>query len=90
MITKKNVFSGAGFDYANQAGTCTASGEYRKENGQFVAISINGTYDNHGFYASRDKDGNINISGVASEVLASVAAEVVNIVTEVIAAEENE
>lgn len=86
MITTKNNFSGANFDYASQ-NPCTATGEYRCEEGAIVNININGqlTKDEktYNFYANRDASGNVNISGVPASVIADVAAEVATIVAEV-------
>lgn len=87
MITKKNVFSGASFDYENAKKTCTASGEYRHENGKLSRVDINGqlTQDktSYGFWANCDAAGNVNISGVPANVIAEVAAEVATIISEI-------
>ena len=86
MITTKNSFSGAGFDYASE-NNCTANGEYRVENGVLVNININGQITKNGnaynFWASRDAQGNVNISGVPAELISDVATEVVEIISEV-------
>ena len=87
MITTKNNFSGANFDYTNEAGNCTASGEYRKENDVIVNININGQFvkdeNTYNFWANRDAAGNVNISGVPASVIADVAAEVAEIISEI-------
>lgn len=87
MITKKNVFSGASFDYENAKKTCTASGEYRHEDGKLSSVNINGqlTQDktSYGFWASCDAAGNVNISGVPAVAIAAVAAEVATIISEI-------
>ena len=87
MITKKNQFSGASFDYANDKKTCIASGEYRHENGKLVKVDVNGrlTKDKveYPFYANVAADGHVNISGVAVEAIADVAAQVSAIVSEI-------
>ncbi len=86
MITVKNSFSGANFDYSSQSG-CTASGEYRCENDKVVNISINGRLAKdeveYNFWANCDAAGNVNISGVPAVVIADVAAEVAAIISEV-------
>ena len=87
MITKKNVFSGASFDYENAKKTCTASGEYRHENDKLSSVNINGqlTHDkaSYGFWANCDASGNVNISGVPAIVIAEVATEVATIISEI-------
>lgn len=87
MITKNNTFSGASYSYENESKTCTASGEYRTENGTLSNININGQLAKDGatynFWAVRDAQGNVNISGVPATVIADVAAEVAEIVAEV-------
>ena len=84
MIKKKNTFAGASFDYTSENGNCVASGEYRIENGQMVSININGQLTKeekaYNFWASRDINGNVNISGVSFVVIADVAAEVAAII----------
>ena len=94
MITIKNNYSGAGFDYTNEAGNCTASGDYRKENGKIVSININGQYTKDektcSFWANSDSAGNVNISGVPAAFLADVATEVAEIVAEVVSHNEEE
>lgn len=87
MITKKNVFSGANFDYANGKDTCTATGEYRYEGEKLSSVNINGqlTQDktSYGFWANCDAAGNVNISGVPAVAIAAVAAEVSTIISEI-------
>ena len=87
MITKKNEFSGASFDYENAKKTCTASGEYRHENDKLSSVNINGqlTQDktSYGFWANCDAAGNVNISGVPAVAIAAVAAEVATIISEI-------
>lgn len=86
MITKNNTFTGANFQYTNES-NCTATGEYRTENDKLVSININGQYvdgdDTYNFWANRDASGSINISGVPASVLAPIAAQVAEIVSEV-------
>lgn len=82
MITTKNNFSGANFEYTSESG-CTANGEYRCENGNIVSVNVNGTIDGKNFWASRDAAGNVNISGVPVSIIAKVAAEVENIMVEI-------
>ena len=87
MITKKNEFSGASFDYANKKNTCTANGEYRYEGGKLSSVNINGQFTKeevaHNFWANCDAAGNVNISGVPASVIAEVAAEVATIISEI-------
>lgn len=87
MITKKNQFSGASFDYANGKDTCTATGEYRYEGEKLSSVNINGQYikdgASHNFWANCDAAGNVNISGVPATVIAEVAAEVATIISEI-------
>lgn len=86
MITTKNVFSGANFDYASE-NNCIASGEYRHEDGKLISVSINGQLTKnetaYPFWANLDASGNINISGVPAAVLSDVEAEVAEIVSEI-------
>ncbi len=86
MVTIKNTFSGATFDYANE-GVCTASGEYRVEDGHIVNISITGSLVDEDpalqFWANRDAQGIVNISGVPATAIAEAAAEVAAIITAV-------
>lgn len=87
MIKKKNTFAGASFDYTSSNENCVASGEYRTENGLMASVNINGrlTKDEktYNFQASRDVNGNVNITGVSYVVIADVAAEVATIIDEV-------
>ena len=87
MITKKNQFSGASFDYANGKDTCTATGEYRYEGEKLSSVNINGQYikdgASHNFWANCDAAGNVNISGVPATVIAEVATEVATIISEI-------
>ena len=93
MITTKNAFAGAAFDYVNQSNTCTANGEFRAENGNIVAININGQYTKdemtYNFWANRDASGTVNISGVPAAVIADVAGEVAEIISEIEAENSN-
>ena len=93
MITTTNTFSGANFNYTSE-NNCTANGEYRIENGKIVLINITGqivkddvTYN---FWANCDMNGNVNISGVPAAIIADVAAEVAEIISEVEALNPNE
>lgn len=87
MITKKNEFSGANFDYENEKKTCTATGEYRHENGVLESVNINGQFTqgktHYNFWANCDAAGNVNISGVPVTVIAGVASEVATIISEI-------
>lgn len=87
MITKKNQFSGASFDYTNDKKTCVASGEYRFENGVLSRVDMNGrlTKDKteHTFWANVAADGKVNISGVSIEALADVSANVASAISEI-------
>lgn len=82
MITTKNNFAGANFEYTGQEG-CTANGEYRCENNELVSVNVNGSLDGKNFFANRDAAGNVNISGVPVSLIAKVATEVENIMTEI-------
>lgn len=87
MVTKKNEFSGAAFEYVNDEKTCTASGEYRRENGNLSSVNINGQFAqdkaSHGFWANCDAAGNVTISGVPVIAIAAVAAEAATIIAEI-------
>ena len=87
MVTTKNNFSGASFDYANKKNTCTASGEYRCENDKVASININGSLTkgekSYPFWANVDASGNVNISGVPADAIAEVGTEVAAIVSEI-------
>ena len=87
MIEKKNIVVEVAFDYANGAGSCSATGNYTVVNGEVKTVGINGHYtkggETYNFTANRDDQGNVNISGVAPAVLPDVAAEVAEIVAEV-------
>lgn len=86
MITKISTFSGADFRYTNES-NCTATGEYRVENGKLVSVNANGQYDEDGrsysFWAKLDASGNINVSGVPASVLTPVAEQVEELVAEI-------
>lgn len=86
MITKKRSALVVNFDYANNAETCAATGDYRVENNVLQDVSINGQYTKdektYNFSASRSADGNVNIAGVPPTVLADVAEAVAELVTE--------
>lgn len=85
MFNTKNNFNGASFDYENES--CKANGEFRYVNSVLNSVTINGSYEKeektYNFWANRDINGNINISGIPSTIIVEVAAEVVNIVTEI-------
>jgi hypothetical protein len=87
MITTKNLFSGANFEYSNKKTSCTAAGEFRRENEILVNININGQLTKgeatYNFWANRDAAGNVNISGVPAAVIADVAAEVAAVIAEI-------
>jgi hypothetical protein len=86
MLTLKNRFSGANFEYDSKAG-CTANGEFRCEDDKIVNISINGQITkeetSYNFWANCDAQGNVNISGVPAAVIADVAENVATIIEEV-------
>lgn len=90
MVTINNTYSGKSFSYS--AENCTATGESRVENEKIVSININGQYTKdgtaHNFWASRDNQGNVNVSGVPASVIGEVAAEVAAIFSEVESKEE--
>ena len=85
MINLRNTFSGANFDHTGE--NCTASGEYRVENGNIQNVNVNGQYTKedrtYNFWANRDSDGNVNVSGVPASVISDVAEEVATIMSEV-------
>ena len=85
MITTNNTFSGATYTHSGE--NCTATGEWRRENNVITSISISGTYNGEGrtvpFYASRDANGSVNISGVPAAFIVSVATEVATIISEI-------
>lgn len=86
MITKKNQFSGASFDYTNE-NNCVASGEFRYEGDKLVSVNINGQITKEettrSFWANMDSAGNVNISGVPADMIADVAVCVADIITEI-------
>jgi len=86
MIRINNNFSGANFSYDNES-NCTATGEWRVENGQLVSVNINGQYTKdekvYNFWANQDNTGNVNISGVPSSIISDVADEVALILADV-------
>jgi len=85
MIEINNPYFGANFSHTGQ--NCTATGDYRVENGALKHVNISGSYTKdenvYGFSANRDEAGNVNISGVAGPVLTEVAVEVSAIIAEV-------
>lgn len=85
MITTRNNFNGAAFDYASEA--CTACGEFRYLNNNLQSVNINGEYRqeevSYTFFANLDENGNVNISGVPFIVIGEVAAEVATIIAEI-------
>lgn len=86
MITTKNNYSGAAFDYSNE-GKCSAYGDYRCAEDKFKYITIEGRYTDGGntypFSANRDEYGNVAISGVPFDILPEVATEVKTIISEI-------
>ena len=86
MITTKNHFNGANFDYASE-NNCTATGEFRYENDKLVNVNINGKYvkdeNEYNFWANLEASGNVNISGVPASILSDVAGEVAEIISEI-------
>lgn len=84
-FTKRNNFNGASFDY--ESGACKASGEFRFAESNLNSVSINGNYEKDGkkndFWASRDTNGNINLSGVPAEIIIEVATEVAAIIAKI-------
>lgn len=85
MVTTNNDFAGANFEYTGT--NCTATGEYRVEGGSIKRIEISGRYvdggETYAFFADKNDQGNVNISGVPPQVLSPVADKVVSIIEEV-------
>jgi hypothetical protein len=86
MLTTKNTYSGAGFDYSNTG--FVVNGDWKVEDGVLVSVNFNGIYtdkkkEEHYFYGSRDVNGSVNISGVQTALLATIAKEVSSILEEV-------
>lgn len=86
MLTTKNTYSGAGFDYSNTG--FVVNGDWKVEDGMLVSVNFNGIYtdkkkEEHYFYGSRDVNGSVNISGVQTALLATIAKEVSSILEEV-------
>ena len=85
-FTTRDTFSGANFDYEN--GACTARGGFRFNGNNLESADISGslTKDDvtYAFTATRDGQGNVNISNVHDyRVLADVATEVAAILAEI-------
>lgn len=79
MLNTKNTYSGAGFDYTNTG--FVVNGDWKVEDGVLVSVNFNGIYtdkkkEEHYFYGSRDVNGSVNISGVQTALLATIAKEV--------------
>lgn len=87
MIETNNNYTGANFSYNNEKDACIANGDFRTQNGKLSVVNVNGQYKKgdgiFNFNATRDAEGNINITGVPTSVLAQVATEVAKIMTEV-------
>lgn len=87
MITTKNDYRGAGFDYTSEK--CTAYGDYRISGEVMQHISVNGQYVKNDvtypFTANRSEGGNMAMSGAPEEVFAEIAREVDIIIREVTA-----
>ena len=86
MLTTKNTYSGAGFDYSNTG--FVVNGDFKCEDGVLVSVNFNGIYtdkkkEEHYFYGSRDANGSVNISGVQTSLLPTIAKEVSTILEEV-------
>ena len=86
MLTTKNTYSGAGFDYSNTG--FVVNGDWKVEDGVLVSVNFNGIYtdkkkEEHYFYGSRDVNGSVNISGVQTALLATIAKEVSSILEDV-------
>lgn len=88
MITTKNDYRGAGYDYTSEK--CTAYGDYRISGEVMQYISVNGQYVKNDvtypFTANRSEGGNMAMSGAPEEVFAEIAKEVDIIIREVTAA----
>lgn len=91
MFEVNNEYQGASFNYENDA--CNANGDFRRMESVLSSVNINGTYVKDGttysFWASRDANGNINISGVPSSVIIAITTEVVAIIEEIEALNED-
>lgn len=87
MLTKKNSTLEVNFDYGNNAGTCSATGNYKVENGQLQTVGVDGQYTKdektYHFTANRDNQGLVVVAGVPNEVLADVSSEVSVLIAEV-------
>lgn len=87
MIETSNNYAGANFSYDNEKDTCLATGDYKTMNGQLTVVNVNGQYKKgdgiYNFNATRDAEGNINITGVPASVLSPVASEVTKIMAAV-------
>lgn len=85
MLTTKNNYTGAQFDYENEG--CRASGDFRFNDGDLKAVNITGTItkDNvsYTFSAVRDEFGNVNIYGASSIIIKEAAIEVAAIIDEI-------
>lgn len=85
MIEIISNYSGAGFRHTGD--NCTATGDFRVENGALTSVNVNGQLEKGGqtynFWANRDASGNVNISGVPASVLTDVAGAVADIIAEV-------
>lgn len=85
MIEITNKTLGVNFSYTGE--NCTATGDYRVENGalKHIGIADNYTKDDqiYGFTADRDDQGKVNIAGVPPTILAEVGAEVAALIEEV-------
>jgi len=87
MLTKKNSTLEVNFDYGNNAGTCSATGNYKVENDQLKTVGVDGQYTKgektYRFTANRDDQGLLVVAGVPNEVLAEVSSEVTVLIAEV-------
>lgn len=85
MIEITNTYAGQNFNYTGE--NCTATGDSRTENEKIVSINVNGQYTKqdrtYSFWANRDAQGNVNVSGVPASVIGEVASEVAVIISEV-------
>lgn len=85
MLTPKNSYNGAQFDYENEG--CRASGDFRFNAGSLKTVNITGTIAKDGvsytFSAVREEFGNVNIYGASSAIIKEAAIEVAAIIDEI-------
>ncbi len=88
MFKTSNHYNGAQFEYENESGSCTASGNFRFAESNLENVNINGSLKKddvtYAFSANRDNQGNVNIYNVHDyRVLAEVAEEVAAIIAHI-------